>query len=92
MTMHQHTLEHRPLYGIGTVGPSTPDVCVACPPPLNVHQEVAFQQLVFYETENLMEKLGQIGILPQSIESITLIVSGHSFDVSITDVALIAEE
>ena len=80
------------FYAEGTVGPSTPDVCVACPPPLNVHQEVGFQQLVFFESDNLLEKLGQQGILPRTIKSITLIVSGHSFDVSITNLALIAEE
>jgi phage terminase large subunit-like protein len=80
------------FYAEGTVGPSTPDVCVACPPPLIEHQEVEFQQLVFFESENLLEKLGQQGILPRTIKSITLIVSGHSFAVSITNVALIAVE
>lgn len=80
------------FYAVGSVGPDTPDVCVACPPPLNEHQNVPFQQLAFYESENLLEKLGQLGILPRQIKSITLIVSGHEFDTEIVDVALIAEE
>ena len=80
------------FYAFGAVGPDTPDVCVACPPPLNEHQRVPFGQLAFYESENLLEKLGQIGILPAQIKSITVIASGHAFDSQIFDLALIALE
>jgi hypothetical protein len=80
------------FYASGEVGPDTPDVCVACPPPLNEHQRVPFDQLAFYESENLLEKLGQMGILPAQIKSITLIASGHSFESRIYDLALIAVE
>jgi hypothetical protein len=80
------------FYASGEVGPDTPDVCVACPPPLNEHQRVPFDQLAFYESENLLEKLGQLGILPAQIKSITVIASGHSFESQIYDLALIAVE
>jgi hypothetical protein len=67
-------------------------VCVACPPPLNEHQQVPYEQLVFFESENLLERLGQLDILPRQIKTITLIVSGHEFETEVVDVALIAEE
>lgn len=79
-------------YAQGTVGPSTPDVCITCPPPLNEHHSVSFGQLSFYESENLLEKLGQLGILPRRIKSITLIASGHTFDSEVVDVSLLAKE
>jgi hypothetical protein len=80
------------FFAVGEIGPDTPDVCVACPPPLNEHQRVPYQQIVFYESENLLEKLGQSGILPRQIKSITLISSGHTFDAEVIEVALLARE
>jgi hypothetical protein len=80
------------FYAQGNIGPTTPDVCVACPPPLNEHSRVPFGQLGFYESDNLLEKLGQLGILPQRIKSITLIASGHTFDTEVVDLALLANE
>jgi hypothetical protein len=80
------------FYAQGQIGPDTPDVCVACPPPLNEHQRVPFGQIAFYESDNLLEKLGQLGVLPAQIKSITVIGSGHSFSSQIFDVSLIAVE
>jgi hypothetical protein len=80
------------IYAQGNIGPTTPDVCVACPPPLIEHYRVPFGQLGFYESDNLLEKLDQLGILPQRIKSITLIASGHTFDTDVVDVALLANE
>jgi hypothetical protein len=80
------------LYAVGNVGPDTPDVCVACPPPLNEHEQVTYQQYVFYESENLLEKLDQLVILPRQIESVTVIASGHSFEAELVDVALMVNE
>ena len=80
------------FYALGEIGPDTPDVCVACPPPLNEHQRVPFGQIAFYESDNLLEKLGQLGVLPAQIKSITVIGSGHSFNAQIFDVSLIAVE
>lgn len=80
------------FFTTGEISPSTPDVCVACAPPLNEHQRVPFGQLVFYESENLIERLGQLDIVPRRVKSIMLIASGHSFDTKIVDVALLARE
>lgn len=80
------------FYTNGEISPVTPDVCVACAPPLNEHQRVPFDQLVFYESENLIERLGQLDILPRHVKSITLIASGHTFDTQVVDVALLARE
>jgi hypothetical protein len=80
------------FYTSGEISPVTPDVCVACAPPLNEHQRVPFDQLVFYESENLLERLGQLDILPRHVKSIMLIASGHTFDTQVVDVALLARE
>lgn len=80
------------FYAQGTTGPTTPDVCIACPPPLLEHYRLPFGQLGFYESDNLLEKLDQLGILPQRIKSITLIASGHTFDTEVVNVALLANE
>lgn len=80
------------FYAVGEISPVTPDVCVACAPPLNEHQRVPFGQLVFYESENLIDRLGQLDILPRQVKSITLIASGHTFDTQVVDMALLARE
>lgn len=80
------------FYAVGEISSATPDVCIACPPPLNEHQRIPFGQLVFYESENILEQLEQLGILPAQIKSINLISSGHTFDASIIDVDLMARE
>jgi len=80
------------FYSIGEISPGTPDICIACPPPLNEHQKVPFQQLAFYESENLIERLDLLGILPRTVKSVTIIASGHSFDTKIVDISLVARE
>jgi hypothetical protein len=80
------------FFANGIFSPETPDVCVTCPPPSNVHHQVPFQQLVFYESDNLMERLGQLGIQPRQLKSITIIASGHTFDTKIVNIAVMAEE
>jgi hypothetical protein len=80
------------FFAQGNIGQTTPDVCVACPPPLNEHYNIPYRQLGFYESDNLLEKLGQIAILPRRVKSITLIASGHTFDTEVIDVALLANE
>ncbi|HUS94272.1 MAG TPA: hypothetical protein VMZ24_03735 [Patescibacteria group bacterium] len=80
------------FFAVGEIGSTTPDVCVACPPPLNEHQRVPYKQLVFYESDNLMEKLRLLNAQPQQIKSLTLIASGHTFDTRVVDIALMARE
>lgn len=80
------------FYAVGTISDVTPDICVACAPPLNEHQSVPYRQLVFYESANLLEQLGQLNILPRHIKSISLIASGHTFDVEVVELAVMARE
>jgi len=80
------------FFAVGEIASTTPDVCVACPPPLNEHQRVPYKQLVFYESDNLMEKLRLLDAQPQQIKTMTLIASGHTFDMRVADVALMARE
>jgi hypothetical protein len=80
------------FYAIGTTGQNTPDICVTCPSPVNEHEQIPFNQLVFYESGNLVEQLGQLNILPRHIKSISLISSGHTFDVEVVELAVMARE
>ena len=70
----------------------TPDVCLSCPPPRPGHQQVTSGQFAFYRGE-LLELLPQYGMLPPSrIKSISILAAGHTFDVEVLDVSIIAEE
>jgi len=80
------------FYAQGNTAPTTPDVCIACPPPLNEHYRIPYRQLGFYESDNLLEKLDRLAILPRRIKSITIIASGHTFDTEVVDIALLANE
>ena len=80
------------LYASGEIGPGTLDVCQFCPPPLNVHERVPAGQLAFFDSGNILETLGQNGIEVRQIRSLTLIASGHSFDVEVVEIALVAKE
>jgi hypothetical protein len=80
------------FYAQGTTTPTTPDVCIACPPPLNEHYQIPYRQLGFYESPNLLEKLGELAILPRRIKSVTIMSSGHTFDSEVIDIALLANE
>jgi hypothetical protein len=80
------------FYATGTVGQDGPDVCVPCGPPLNVHEFIPFNQLAFYESDNLLVTLGQLNILPRSINAIELIASGHTFDVEVVELAVMVRE
>lgn len=71
---------------------STPDVCRFCPAPLNEHIRVPQSQLVFYESRNLLEQLAQQGIPAQRINAVRLIAAGHTFEVEVVAVSLLAEE
>ncbi|MFZ0544453.1 MAG: hypothetical protein WAM60_03390, partial [Candidatus Promineifilaceae bacterium] len=79
------------FYAVGTVGPD-PGQCTTCQSPLTEHIQIPFNQPFFYESDNLMEQLGQLNILPRRINAITLISAGHSFDVEVLEVAVVARE
>lgn len=80
------------FYAIGEVGEDTPDICITCAPPYNEHLRLPFDQLVFYESDNLLEQLALENILPRQIKVITLVSSGHTFHTEVLDVALMAKE
>jgi hypothetical protein len=79
------------FYAVGTIG-ADPDICVPCAPPLNAHIRIPFNQLVFFESENLLERLGQLNILPRHIRTVSLIAAGHTFDVEVLELAVVARE
>jgi len=53
---------------------------------------VTLDQVYFYDV-NLLDELARQGAPPMNIiESVDLVASGHSFEVEILDVALLADE
>jgi hypothetical protein len=70
----------------------TPGACVSCAVIQGNHERVPQGQDYFYEVD-LRDELARQGALPpRSIESISLIASGHSFATEIVDVALMVGE
>jgi hypothetical protein len=82
------------FYAFGDVDPNrTPDSCTTCPFVQDPHLSVPLQQDYFFEINDFQEELAQHGFLPpRFIESITLVFSGHAFEVEVSDIALLAEE
>jgi hypothetical protein len=66
--------------------------CTTCQSPLNVHFRIPFNQPFFYESDNLLEQLRQLNILPRHIKSVSIISAGHTFDVEVLELALMATE
>ncbi|MBP6469374.1 MAG: FecR domain-containing protein [Chloroflexi bacterium] len=80
------------FYSMGDVSPTTPDACVSCAVVQGTHQRVPLGQISFYEADLIEELARQGAPLPTFIDDISLVASGHSFQVGILDVALIVEE
>ncbi|GIK57151.1 MAG: hypothetical protein HND44_20495 [Chloroflexi bacterium] len=82
------------FYATGEVDPNlTPDICTTCAMVQGPHIRVPAQQDYFYEIADFREELARHGRLPpRLIESISLVFSGHGFEVEVADVALLAEE
>ncbi|HSM58013.1 MAG TPA: hypothetical protein VK879_17795 [Candidatus Sulfomarinibacteraceae bacterium] len=80
------------FFAEGTVGSSTPDICQFCATPRLPHLRVPLNQIYFYESGNLLERMAQQNIAPRFIKSISLVASGHTFDTQVLDVGLIAIE
>lgn len=80
------------FYASGVVDDNTtPGACVSCAVIQSNHEQVPQGQDYFYEVD-LREELAHQGALPpRSIESISLIASGHSFATEVIDVALVVE-
>ena len=80
------------FYAVGQIDPEeTPDSCTTCPSPRFAHYKVTPGQFSFFRTD-LIQSLAQQGFSPPSrINRIIVVTSGHSFEVEILNVALIAE-
>lgn len=82
------------FYATGVVDENeTPDSCITCAMVQGPHIRVPLQQNYFYEINDFREELALHGRLPpRYVESISLVFSGHSFEVEVSDLALLAEE
>jgi len=81
------------FYAFGDVNPGqNPDSCVRCAVIQSTHERVSLGQDYFYDVDIREELARQGRVPPQFIESVILVISGHSFEVEIMDVALLAEE
>lgn len=79
------------FYAFGTTAADPPQ-CTTCEAPINEHIRIPFNQPYFYESANLMEQLGQLNILPRHIKSISMVAAGHTFDVEVLELALMARD
>ena len=81
------------FYALGEPIPGIqPDGCTSCAMVQDIHETVPLGQEYFYEVD-LREVIARQGrIPPQFIESIILVSSGHSFEMEVVDVALLANE
>lgn len=80
------------FYANGTVTRQTPDTCAFCGVVQSPHELATLGQVQFYEV-NLLDELARQGVSPASvIKSVELVVSGHSFEVEINEIALLADE
>ena len=89
---NKRTWQHG-FYAQGNVvAGETPDICEFCSVVQSAHDLVALGQVQFYDV-NLLDALARQSVPPISqIESVELVASGHSFEVEILQVALLAEE
>ncbi len=81
------------FYAYGEVNPDTsPDGCISCAVVQSAHERVTLGQITFYDVELAAEFARQGALPPKFIESVELAFLGHSFEVEVVDVALMAEE
>lgn len=80
------------FYSQGTVDDNlTPGACISCAVVQRPHERIPTGQLYFYETDLKAELASQGFLPPRTIESVTVVASGHTFDTEVSDVALIVE-
>ncbi|PID84729.1 MAG: hypothetical protein CSB13_11635 [Chloroflexi bacterium] len=80
------------FYANGNVTPTTPDACISCAVTQDNHIKVPMNVVQFYEADLLKELARQGFPAPRFIEDISLVSSGHSFDVEIIAIGLVAVE
>ena len=84
---NQHTWQQG-FYILGGMGDTSPYACFSCAVIQGSHEQVVADEVAVYEVN--MAEIGRLGPVPQHLNQISLVASGHSFDVEILDVALFA--
>jgi hypothetical protein len=81
------------FYAVGEPVPDVqPDGCITCAMVQDIHERVPLGQEYFYDVD-LGEEIARQGrIPPRFIESIILVSSGHSFEIEVVDIALLAAD
>ena len=80
------------FYASGTVDDNTtPGACISCAVIQGNHEKIPLNQDYFFEVDLREELARQGAVPPRTIESISLIASGHTFATEIVDVALMAK-
>jgi hypothetical protein len=76
------------FYMLGNSNDTSPYLCFSCAGVRSGHEQVVPNEVIVYEIN--MGEIGRLGPLPYRLTQISLVASGHSFDVEILDVALFA--
>ncbi|MCB8942639.1 MAG: FecR domain-containing protein [Ardenticatenaceae bacterium] len=76
------------FYILGSMNNTSPYACFSCAVVQSGHEQVVADEVAVYEIN--MAEIGRLGPIPQHLSRISLVASGHSFDVEILDVALFA--
>ncbi len=80
------------FYASGNVDDNTtPGACVSCAVIQDNHERIPLNQDYFFEVDLREELARQGAVPPRTIESISLIASGHSFATEVIDVALMVK-
>jgi hypothetical protein len=74
------------FYVVGGMGDTAPYACFSCGILHTNHKQVVPGEVIVFEIE--MAEIGRLGPQPHLIKNISLVASGHSFDVEIIEVAL----
>jgi hypothetical protein len=81
------------FYVLGVPTDSQPDFCKHCFMVQDTHEKLLVMgQEYFYDVELGEEIARQGNIPPRFIESIILVASGHSFEIEVVDIALLASD
>lgn len=89
---------HQGLYATGEPNDQNPPFCLPCDPFLNALQHTRLnrvgEEVVYESADNLMERLvlEDRSRRPVTINALGIIAAGHSFEVDVVDIALIASE
>lgn len=78
------------FYILGGMGEISPYACFSCAVIQGSHEQIVPDEETVYEIN--MGEIGRLGPLPHHLSQLSLVISGHSFDVEILDVSLFATQ